>query len=69
MQTLRCDVASAAVESAEVRIHFGERETREGGAAGVRQAHTLALAPHAAKRLHELLALLVGEHDRRRGGA
>jgi hypothetical protein len=52
-----------------VRVHFGQREAAEDGAAGVRLAHTLTLTPYAAKRLQELLAVLVGEHDRRRDGA
>lgn len=69
MQTLHCDVANASSEGAQVRVHFGQRETREDGDAGVRLSQTLQLTPYAAKRLQELLALLVGELDRRRSGA
>lgn len=69
METARCDVASAALSSAGVVVHFGRRAAREGGAAGVDLVHTLELTPYGAKRLQELLAVLVRDHDRRPGGA
>lgn len=68
MATSRCDVANAAVTGAEVVVHAGVREAREDGTQGVALLHTLHLTPWSARRLQELLALLVREHDRRRGG-
>lgn len=67
METLRCDVANAAVQGDEVMVHFGRREAGEGGELGVRHLRALRLTPYAAKRLQELLAVLVRDHDRRRG--
>lgn len=68
METVRCDVANVAGTAAEVAIHVGQREQRENGEAGVARLATLRLTPYSAKRLQELLAVLVNEHDRRHGG-
>lgn len=68
MQTLRCDVGQAVPEAGTVLVHLGQREAREDGAALVRPQAALQLTPYVAKRLQELLSLLVQEHDRRRGG-
>lgn len=69
MSTVRCDVASVTASSSTVALRFGLRETRADGAAGVRLAQVIELTPYSAKRLQELLAVLVREHDRRNGGA
>jgi hypothetical protein len=63
MQTLRCDVANATGSAAGVRLQFGRREARPDGASGVSLCHGVALTPYAAKRLQELLAVLVRQHD------
>lgn len=67
MASLRCDVANALGTASAVVLHLGQREQRTGGEAGVRLLRTLTLTPYSAKRLQELLAVLVREHDRRRG--
>lgn len=68
LETVRCDVANAAVERDRVQVHAGVRVVREDGTTGVEHARTLVLTPYAARRLQELLAVLLGEHDRRHGG-
>lgn len=66
LETARCDVANAANAGADVVVHFGRREDGDQGEAGVSLARTMQLTPYAAKRLQELLAVLVHEHDKRR---
>jgi hypothetical protein len=68
METVRCDVASATVADGEVLLHFGQRATRADGVQGVQQVQGVRLTPYCAKRLQELLAVLVRDHDRRGGG-
>jgi len=69
METLPCDVANAAASGAGVIVQFGRREPRDGGAVGVNLVQTVELTPYAAKRLQELLAALVRDHDQRQGRA
>lgn len=67
METVRCDVANAGGAGQEVLVHLGRREARADGASGVGLARTVRLTPYGAKRLQELLAALVRDHDQRRG--
>jgi hypothetical protein len=67
MQGLRCDVVNAALADGQVLLHVGQREQREDASVGVQRLQTLVLTPYSAKRLQELLAYLVSQHDQRRG--
>jgi hypothetical protein len=64
MVAARCDVANAAVDATTVTLHFGRRAPRDGGAVGVDAAHELQLSPHAARRLQELLSILLRSRNK-----
>ena len=67
-----CNVCNATSTREEVVINFGINKTWDmGQAAGkdmeVQLEHRIILSPYAAKRLQDLLARLISEHEQRYG--
>ncbi len=67
-----CNVCNATSTREEVVINFGINKTWDmTGAAGkdmeVQLEHRIILSPYAAKRLQDLLARLITEHEQRYG--
>jgi hypothetical protein len=65
-----CNFCNANSTREEVVLNFGVNQTWDRGVGGeleMQLLHRIILSPFAAKRLHELLGRLVGEHEARYG--
>lgn len=64
-----CNVCNATSTREEVVINFGLNKTWDMGAKDleVQLEHRIILSPYAAKRLRDLLARLIAEHEQRYG--
>jgi len=65
-----CNFCNANSTREEVVLNFGINQTWDRGVGGeleMQLLHRIILSPYAAKRLHELLGRLVGEHETRYG--
>src|SRR5690242_20623505 len=66
-----CNVASARAAADSVTLNFGAVQRGGGGQPaeeGVLLAHRISMNPRVAKRLHEVLARLISEHDAHASG-
>ena len=63
LRSLFCDVANARSSGAQVVLSFGVRRTRSAADLQVELLHRVALTPHAARGLQQLLNRLVAEHE------
>ncbi len=65
-----CNFCNANSTREEVVLNFGVNQTWDRGIGGeveMQLLHRIILSPFAAKRLHDLLGRLVGEHETRYG--
>lgn len=64
-----CNVCNATSTREEVVINFGVNKTWDQGGQDleVQLEHRIILSPFAAKRLQDMLARLIGEHEQRYG--
>ena len=64
-----CNVCNATSTREEVVINFGVNKTWDMGERDleVQLEHRIILSPYAAKRLQDMLAKLIGEHEQRYG--
>lgn len=64
-----CNVCNATSTREEVVLNFGINHNWDLGRGDVevQLQHRIILSPYAAKRLHELLSKLIGEHENRYG--
>jgi hypothetical protein len=64
-----CNVCNASSTREEVVLNFGVNKTWDQGTneLEVQLEHRIILSPYAAKRLHDMLGQLLGEHEQRYG--